>query len=322
MKKTFFNNVHIEGYLYEHNLEKKVTGATSKNPNTEYITGTISVATDDAYTNIVPIHFSYVTALTSQNKPNATFNALNNIIEGKANSVMGSEGGEPQKLKIDTAIGLNEFYTDRNGKEELVSAKRNEGGFVHFVNQIAEDEKNNRNLFDCDMLITNVTRKEADEEKNIPEKVILKGMIFDFRKAILPVEFTVLNEKGMDYFEGLDIGPKNPVFTRVKGQQITENIVRRIVEENAFGEDYVREITNNRKEYVVNHCMPVPYELGNEDTLTSEELKKAMSDRETYLATVKQRADEYKASRASAKPAAAAPVTNVAPSKSSTDFEF
>lgn len=35
------------------------------------------------------------------------------------------------KLRVDSAIGLNEFFSTRTGTEELVSVKRNEGGFVH-----------------------------------------------------------------------------------------------------------------------------------------------------------------------------------------------
>lgn len=53
MKKVMTNNAHIEGYLYEHSLEKKVSGAQSKNPGTEFINGTISIATDDEMLNIV-----------------------------------------------------------------------------------------------------------------------------------------------------------------------------------------------------------------------------------------------------------------------------
>ena len=100
-------------------------------------------------------------------------------------------------VRIDSAIALNEFYTDKNGKEELVSAKRNEGGFVHVCSPSElEADENARNTFEADILITNATRTEADEEKNIPEKVILKGAIFDFRKALLPVEFSVYSEGG------------------------------------------------------------------------------------------------------------------------------
>ena len=32
MKKKFINETHIEGILYDHKLEKKVTGANSKAP--------------------------------------------------------------------------------------------------------------------------------------------------------------------------------------------------------------------------------------------------------------------------------------------------
>ena len=52
MKATMINKSHIEGVLYEHALELRVSGPTSKNPGTEFIMGTVSIATDDACTNI------------------------------------------------------------------------------------------------------------------------------------------------------------------------------------------------------------------------------------------------------------------------------
>ena len=151
--KAMLNRTHIEGYLYEHTLEKKVTGPNSKNPGTEFITGTISIATDEACLNIVPVHFTYTTAITGSGKPNATFTTLDNVINGTYKTYMAEGKDGATKLRIDSAIGLNEFYSDRNGKEELVSAKRNEGGFVHVVTDgLAEDEKT-RNTFECDILI-------------------------------------------------------------------------------------------------------------------------------------------------------------------------
>ena len=53
MKKKLINECHIEGYLYEHALENKVSGDTSKNPGTPFISGTVSIATDNEMTNIV-----------------------------------------------------------------------------------------------------------------------------------------------------------------------------------------------------------------------------------------------------------------------------
>ena len=297
MKSAMINKTHIEGLVYEHALELKTSGPNSKNPGTEYITGTVSVATDNDCLNVVAVHFTYVTAVTGKGNANATFTALKNIIDGTAKSVMKDGKDSAAKVRIDSAIGLNEFYSDRNGKEELVSAKRNEGGFVHIVDTLVDDEKS-RNTFECDMIITGATRKEADVEKQIPEKVTVKGAIFDFRKALLPVEFSAVNPGAMNYFEGLGATSKEPVFTKVWGRQVSETVVKTITEESAFGEASVREVKNTRRDFVITGAAKEPYVWDDESTITVSELNDAITARETYLATVKQRQDEYKASKA------------------------
>ena len=294
--KAVINKTHIEGILYEHALEMKVSGPNSKNPNTEFITGTVSIATDNAGVNIVPVHFTYVTATTAKGSTNATFTTLKNIIDGVIGTQMKDGKEKAGKLRIDSALGLNEFYSDRNGKEELLSAKGSEGGFVHRCAAHHEDEKV-RNTFECDMLITGVTRFEANEEKNIPERVVVKGAIFDFRKALLPVEFTATNPNAMNYFEDLGATQKDPVFTKVWGRQVSETVVRTIEEESAFGEPSVREVRNTRRDFVITGASKEPYLWDDESTMTAQELIDAIAARETYLATVKQRQDEYKASK-------------------------
>ena len=291
------NECHIEGYLYEHALEKKVSGEKSKNPGTEFISGTISIATDEDILNIVPIHFTYVTALTASGKPNATFATLSNIVDGTYDTVMNGGKDNAAKIRVDSAIGLNEFYSDRNGQEELVSTKRNEGGFVHLVTDGLVDDVKNRNTFKCDMLITNVRHIDADEEKNLPEKAIVRGAIFDFRKSLLPVEFTAVNPGAINYFEGLDASNSNPVFTQIWGRQVSETVVRTITEESAFGDPHVREVKSNRKDWVITGARPEPYEWDDESTLTAAEVNEAGKERELMLAALKQRQDEYKASK-------------------------
>ena len=296
MKKTMENVTHIEGILYEHNLESKVSGPNSKTPGTPFISGTISIATDDALTNIVQVHFTYVTPTTSKGSANATYTLLQNIIDGLVGTYMKDGADKAAKLRVDSAIGLNEFYSDRNGKSELVSTKRNEGGFVHLTNTLAEDEKV-RNTFKCDMVITGVTHIDGDEEKKLPEKVIVKGAIFDFRKALLPVEFSATNPGAMAYYEGLGASNSEPVFTKVWGRQVSETIVREIREESAFGEDNVREVQTTRKDFVITGGAKDPYPWDDEEFLTAKELTDAMTQRQTYLATIKQRQDEYKATK-------------------------
>lgn len=313
MKMT--NETHIEGYLYEHALELKKSGPNSKNPGTEFISGTISIATDEDCLNIVPVHFTYVTATTATGKANATFATLANIVDDTYGTVMKVGKDNAVKLRVDSAIGLNEFYSDRNGTEELVSAKRNEGGFVHVVTDgLAEDEKN-RNTFKCDMLITSVRHIEGDEEKGTVDKAVIKGAIFDFRKSLMPVEFTATNPNAMNYFEGLEASSTNPILTRVWGRQISETVVRKIVEASAFGDDSVREVKSNRKDWVITGARPEPYVWDDDSTLTAAEVNEALKNRELALAAMKTRQDEYKASRGTA-----APKASIAPSAGTFNF--
>ena len=310
--KKMTNTTHIEGLLYEHKLELRESGPNSKNPGTKFIMGTVDIATDDACTNIVSVHFTYVTATTAKGATNATFTTLMNIVDGKYGTVMANGKENAAKLRIDSALGLNEFYTDRNGQEELVSAKRNEGGFVHVADSLTEDETM-RNTFKCDMLITGVKEVEADEEKKLPAKAIVRGAIFDFRGSLMPVEFSAVNPNAIKYFVGLGASNATPTFTCVWGRQVSETIVREIRTESAFGEDEVREVKNTRKDFVITGASKEPYAWDDESTLTANEVAEAVANRETYLATIKQRQDEYKASK-NAAPTAAAP--------SKTGFNF
>lgn len=302
--RKMINATHIEGLLYEHKLEVRESGPNSKNPGTKFIMGTVDIATDDLITNIVSVHFTYVTATTAKGATNATFTTLMNIIDGKYGSVMVNGKDNAVKLRIDSALGLNEFYAERNGQEELVSAKRNEGGFVHVAESLNDDESV-RNTFKCDMLITNVREVEADEERDTPAKAIVHGAIFDFRGSIMPVEFSAVNPKAIDYFVGLEATSRNPVFTCVWGRQVSEVTVRKIVTESAFGEDSVREVKSSRKDFVITGAAKEPYLWDDESTITANELNEAIQKREVDLATMKKRQDEYKASKNA--PAATAP---------------
>lgn len=302
MAKKMINTCHIEGYVYEHKLERKVSGPNSKTPNTPFINGTLSIATDEACTNVVSVHFSYVTETTKAGSANATYKLLESIIDGKISSVMGNGKENAGMVRIDSALGLNEWYDKDNN---LVSVKRNEGGFLHQTNDLTEDE-NQRATFEVDMVITNVKRVEADEDKGTPEKVVIRGVVFNFRNAILPMEFSVLHPGAMNYFESLEASSKNPVFTRVKGMQVSRTVSKKVEETSAWGEVTVKEVKSSARDFVINWAQQEPYEWDDENTILAEELNEAMTNRNVYLAEVKQRQDEYQASKNNTiKPAAA-----------------
>ena len=320
MKKEMINQTHIEGILYAHKLEAKESGKESKNPGTPYVTGTIDIATDDKHTNIVSVHFTYVAPNypAKENKPpkpNLNYPILMNIINGKIKTVMDSSWSDAARIRVDSAIGLNEFYSERDGEEILVSAKRNEGGFIHIItdNNLDADEKH-RNTFKVDMVITGTAEREGDPDKGIADSLIVKGCIFDFRKALLPVEFVATNPGAINYFLGLGASSKEPVFTNIWGNQVSTTVTRTITEESAFGEPSIRETSYSRKDWVITGARAEAYEWDSEDTITVNELKKAMSDREVELAAKKQRAAEWRANQANAIKATAAPATG--------DFKF
>lgn len=298
MKKNFENSTHIEGYVFDHKLEKKITGPQSKNPNTEYITGTLNIATDEKCENVVPVHFTYITATTSKGGADSRWPVLNSIIDG-APTVASSGKENATKVRIDSVIGLNEWFRDVKD-EKPISIMRNEGGFIHIAQKLDEDEKK-RGTFKVDILITNVKDVESDTD----ERVQVHGYIFDFRKALLPVDFSVTNPNGMNYFRSLEASNREPVFTQVWGQQVSRTLRTVKTTESAFGEDEVEIKETSTKDMVISGCLKHAYVFDDEDTITVVDLQKAISDRELYLATMKENQIKYQEARNSEKAATA-----------------
>lgn len=305
MRKAI-NTERIEGRVYQHNLViKTVQNQTSANYGKEFISGNLEVAVDEAGLNVIPVHFTYVTETTSSGNKNATYANLKKIIDDNKTWVSVGKD-EASKVRVDTAIALNDFYTQ---DDSLVSVKTNEGGFVSFVNDLCPE--NERNTFASDMVITSVKRVEKDEEKNIDEDyVVVRGAIFNFRNDLLPVDFTVRHKDGMKYFEDLEVSNSEPIYTKVWGRIECRTIINEVSEESAFGESSVRTYERKAKEWTITGTAKMPYDFGDEKVLTAAELTKAVQDREVMLAEIKARSDEYRASKAaSTAPAAGAPVT-------------
>lgn len=293
------NETHIEGILYNHNLVLKTAGENSKNPGTQYISGTIDIATDKAMTNIVQVHFTYETpTFAKSGQTNSRYTTLFNIINGVTKCYMNLKDGETAAtIKVDSQLALNEFYSNRSGQDELVSVKRNEGGFIH-INVPLNDDEDKRNTFRCSILITGFRRIEADEDRNIEEHGVIKGYVFDFRNVPMPMEFNVYKPGAIDYFENAEISERNPLFTEIRGNQITQTVVTQITEASAFGDAYVREVNNSRKEFIVSWALPEPYLWDDESTMTVAQLKEGLATRELALANMRQRNADYQASKA------------------------
>lgn len=297
MRKNI-NTEHIEGRIYQHDLEvKTVANQSSPNYGKQYINGTIEVATDEECLNIIPVSFTFVTELTKNNGKNKTYTEMMKIInEGK--TVLKDGSAEATKVSIDTSLALNDFVA---ADETMVSQMISQGGFVTVVSELKDESL--RNTFKTDIVINSVQRIEADPAKYIDaDYVSVRGAVFDFRNALLPVEFVVKNPGGMKYFEDLDVTPASPVYTCVWGRIDFKNITIPVTEESAFGEAAVTVRNRKVKHWTITGATKVPYDFGDENVMTEAELVKAMQDREVHLADVKKRRDDYLAQKNSATP--------------------
>ncbi len=321
-KKKFENSEVIIGRVYQHDLKiKKVQDQSSANYGKDYINGKLSIAVDEEGMNVIDVHYTYVAPTYKSGKDSPSFKALKKIIEGGKTWVADGKD-EAIKVKATPNIDLNEFDVEENGETRHVAAKVNEGGFIEIVTALPEE--NERTQFKADMLITKVKRVEENIEKEIPEYVNVHGAIFNFRGALLPVDFTVKNAAGMDYFEGLDASSKNPIFTKIWGKLDSTVVIKKITEESAFGEAAVRQTKSGRKEWIITGTAKIPYDFGDESVLTEEDVKKKMQDREVYLAEQRKKREEYLASKNQAQ-AGATITSDVAASDiviTNGDFKF
>ena len=299
MRKTI-NKETISGRVFDFQLAvKKVENKESERFGQEYIGGSIDVATDDDCLNIVTVNFTFVQpTFAKSGKPNNSYTVLKNIIDtGKTVIKDGAENAT--MVKIDASLALNDFYTQRNGEEVLVSAKRNNGSFISIVNKLGDE--GTRSTFEYDFLINGTEYVEKNEERHIDnDYLIVKGAAFAFNGAILPTTLVVKNPGGIKYFEGLGVNEGSAVFTKVWGQINSETIIDRREEESAFGEPAVKEYTRTTREWVITGTSKpdATYPIDDAEAgITEEEVKKAMADREIYLADVKKRADDYQASK-------------------------
>lgn len=302
MKNNWVNKCAVQGYIFNRGegrraLQKRVTGENSKNPGQEYIQGELNIATDEDATNVVTVWFQYVAPTwpakgDKPERPNTTFQTLETII----NSAVTYEevGKNATTVRIDGNIGVNDFYT-RDG--ELASPKRIEGSFVHLMNS-TEKIADRPATFEADMIISAAAEREMENEEE--NYVNLNGYVFNFRNDVLPVTFTVRTDAGMKYFLDQDY----PMVTKVWGDIVSSIVKTEHITESAFGAPTVDVTTRSIRSWDVIGASAEPADWDDESTITRDELKDKVRERETRLAEQKKRDEEYRNRTSSAFPAA------------------
>lgn len=313
MKKTV-NEVHVIGRLHSFDLkEATVQNTASTMYGKVYINGTINIATDDEGLNIVPISFVFVTGTSKSGKPNPTYANLKKIMSDETIKTVSKDGMENAVIVEVTksALAIDDRYNTQTN--EYKTYTNNSGGFVSFKN--ASDlpaQPEARNSFDADMVITGFRRVPEDPEKEIKEYGVVHGCIFGFTGNILPIDFKVTSDGGMDYFEGLGVSNSNPVFTKVHGMVINNRVVTQVEEKTAFGAPIITTSTKTTRDWIITSVIDTPYEFGAEGVLTADELTAKMQDREVHLAKVKKDAEDYAESKKSGGGVSGAPTAPAA----------
>lgn len=310
--KKIVNSVKIQGRLFDGDIQvKTVQNEKSENYGKEFINGTLNIAVDEEGTNVIPVHYSYVTATTKAGQANRTYAALKKIIdEGKFWATDGKDAAT--KVECTTAFDANDFV---GRDEQIVAATRFEGGFVTILSQLKDEAE--RNLAQVDMIITKLEDVEENPERDIEAHSDIKGCTFDFRGNLIPLSFSVYNPKIVEWLEKNDVG-SSPLFikTYVKIENITKMVEVR--EELAFGEA----VTTREKKvrnYIVYNFAAEPYEFDDENTITADELDQAMKNRELHLAEVKKNHEEW-VNGGGATTAKAAPTPASKPKNRTYDF--
>ena len=192
--KKFVNEVLIEGYVFSiggnGKLFENTTGPESKRPNTDYISGTVNICTDEEGINVVPVRFNFVTEKWSSGKDNDTWKVLKEIIN--TNKTWENVGKENAiKVRLQCSVGVNDFL-GRDG--DMVEAKSIDCSFAHFANNGFSEKRND---FKMDMVIAATALQEVEGGDDY---LNLRGYVFAYRNALVPVTLSVRNKGGIDYF--------------------------------------------------------------------------------------------------------------------------
>ena len=309
MSKKFVNNVNVAGYVFSMTIQERVS-----RKGVPFISGEIRVATDEDAMNVVPVNLRYVGEYwdAAKTKPNQNYTVLKNLITTV--KTYEEVGNAATRIRISGSAGVNDFVTKEG---EVASPKRVEGSFVHLG-----DVRNFGATFDIDTLITKCVEQEFEDQDPIDR---LSAYMWNYRKAIMPIDFTVRIPGGKSYFLGEDISSKNPLLTELKGDIVSTIIENTTYVEGAFGDPVAKTTTKSVRGWDVNFASKEPMPFDDESTLTKKELKAMLEEREERIAEVKKNREEYLAQKNGngfdAAPKVATKVA-VKVSEDDDDFEF
>lgn len=297
MRESFLNKTTVSGYIFNlegnsdwDKLQHRVTGENSKNPGQEYISGVISIATDDEALNVVQVHFSFVTPEWGKSgKKNQNYDFLLNLIECQENGTLKTFekcGVDAEKITVKGALSLNEFV---DKEDNFVAVKQIRGTFIGKMSP----RDTMGATFELEALISNATIREVEDGEDYMN---VNGYAFNFRNELLPIGLTVRIPAGISFFENAEISSKKPFLGKITGA-IVSNIITVTKDESevdGFGE--AKPTTRSIRAWDVLTARAT-MEFDDEEYLTRAELKQLLADRADHEAEIKKQAEERAAKK-------------------------
>jgi hypothetical protein len=291
------NKVTIVGVLKEKVLEIK-TGDKGR-----YISGYIIIQTDENSAHRVNVYASEKTK--EQQKDNPVYKGLvtaNNTHVSIADCMQNNwDVNTATKVVVSSGrLGLNEYYDENGELHSSWSVSSN------YINRFREDTKNPYRpvaQFDIEGFITAI-RENEDSNVFIELAVPIYG------GRVIPMTFSTTNEAGQYILNNFNRGDS----AGFRGNLV--NIAERKVEKKqGFGEAREDVTIKYVRALVVNAGEEYPYDPDDDKkSWTSQSIKMALKERQTYLEELKAKSTSKGASAKTATPKTANPKTQ--------DFDF
>lgn len=261
------NEVVVEGTLQEVRLDAKTT-----KDGRGFIGGEIDIEVSEGSIHTFRV---FSMQLKKDGTENGIYKGLNTVKEEYLSvAKVGKE--EADKVRITAGkLGINDYP---GGDGQIKSYPQLSTNFINRVS--AGDVFEPKAEFEVELFIQSV----VDEVKNEEEtgRVLVRGYVPQFNGGIAPLEFVAEGE-GADYIrDTYETGQTVTIY----GEIVNKVEITRTTQEVGFGKPKEKVKRNFTREYLITGGSE-PYEEDNAKTYNVETIKKALTEREVYLAGLK-----------------------------------
>lgn len=323
------NSIIYTGKLYDFDI----TIRQAKDASKGYMAfGTLQFAISDNGETIVPLKF-FTNSLTKAGAPNKLFTQLFDILKGAAVIANRQEKDTvfeiKKKIEVDKLaqeISASLSLKPRMSGIENVPVMRAGGGFSSNMFLNAQNEEvvsverqlgflslsNSTELgssFEADAYLVSATPR-LDKDGAETGEVNLKALLFDFRDAVIPVNFRTVDEGAYDYFSGL-LEDEETRMVKLNGFELSQVLVQESAPApvtHGWGQQpTVRQIKTYDKAFIAKGASVCS------KPWSEEELKKSMAqyniDKEQKFADLRARKAAPQKAPVAAAPVAQAPIS-------------